>query len=353
MNAVYDPSMAPQMVLDMFLALRCLVSLEGKIPPEVEEMEAQEFYMGSEDVERASVDTLLILLIPKKLLREYFTEGDEGDASEAREFFRKLLRRFTLNNFGILNDLQNVVASGLYPSASVLNHSCSPNCILTYRGDTVTIRTIRDVREGEELTHSYIDLCQTTEERREILQAEYGFKCDCERCTDEKYKQIDRIIYTGGMYRDKEEEDTPLNNYARCIDETVEEDSVEAMENEYLEYQNKLRCYENEGLVSLDKRIYHTHCMLHNNALLLGRYGEAEDHCTKMCEFLENTLQHVPLHPLLTLQQYTLADLKRENGKIEESAGVFEEVVRKMEITHEGSTLLEKAKESLKAVKIK
>lgn len=79
----------------------------------------------------------------------------------------------------------------------------------------------------------------------------------------------------------------------------------------------------------------------------------AETHCRRMIDFLENTLYHVPYHPLVTLQRFTLADLCNENGKYEESKEIFKEVIAKLTITHGKDNPLQKnAEETLKRVPV-
>jgi len=93
-------------------------------------------------------------------------------------------------------------------------------------------------------------------------------------------------------------------------------------------------------------------CVCNSNALLVGDYPAALSHCSEMIDFLRATLSHVPLHPLLTLQEFTLGDLMREcGGRKNEAEEVFAEVVRKMEITHLGTDLLRQAEETLGAIR--
>ena len=56
-------------------------------------------------------------------------------------------------------------AAALYQAGSIFNHSCAPNCAATYEESLLSIRTIRPVKEGEELTVSYVDESATTVER--------------------------------------------------------------------------------------------------------------------------------------------------------------------------------------------
>ncbi|KAF4709655.1 SET and MYND domain-containing protein 3, partial [Perkinsus olseni] len=67
-----------------------------------------------------------------------------------------------------------------------MNHSCSPNVVLTFSGSTVTLRAIRSIPQGGELFISYVDVCITpTSKRRQRLHDQYKFDCSCERCSRE------------------------------------------------------------------------------------------------------------------------------------------------------------------------
>lgn len=67
--------------------------------------------------------------------------------------------------------------------AARLNHSCSPNVFHRYNPslNRLTIHALRDIRPGEELNTSYIDICHPTAARRQILK-DWGFKCGCAAC---------------------------------------------------------------------------------------------------------------------------------------------------------------------------
>lgn len=55
-----------------------------------------------------------------------------------------IFTRFRCNNFGILDSLLDCVGEGVYPIVAALNHSCQPNCCLSYRfsshGPSVQVR---------------------------------------------------------------------------------------------------------------------------------------------------------------------------------------------------------------------
>lgn len=72
---------------------------------------------------------------------------------------------------------------GVFHKAARLNHSCSPNVFHRYNPNLnrLTIHALRDIRPGEELNTSYIDICHPTAARRQILK-DWGFKCGCAAC---------------------------------------------------------------------------------------------------------------------------------------------------------------------------
>ncbi|MDA0751108.1 MAG: SET domain-containing protein-lysine N-methyltransferase [Verrucomicrobia bacterium] len=54
-----------------------------------------------------------------------------------------------------LNDKFDIDGSVDYNIARYINHSCDPNCESDIKNDRVWLYTIRDVKEGEELTYNY------------------------------------------------------------------------------------------------------------------------------------------------------------------------------------------------------
>eukprot|EP00004_Rigifila_ramosa_P005893 TRINITY_DN16550_c0_g1_i1.p1 TRINITY_DN16550_c0_g1~~TRINITY_DN16550_c0_g1_i1.p1 ORF type:complete len:436 (-),score=75.28 TRINITY_DN16550_c0_g1_i1:29-1336(-) len=74
----------------------------------------------------------------------------------------------------------------LYERASLLSHSCRPNCAWAQDGVRYVLRVVdpNGVQAGVELTVSYLhrDLFTSTAMRRERLSATSFFFCRCERC---------------------------------------------------------------------------------------------------------------------------------------------------------------------------
>lgn len=89
---------------------------------------------------------------------------------------------------------QRILGVGLYPLASLINHSCQPNCGFYNRGPTLYIRTLCDVKEGEELCYSYIDLYQSRSKRKAELLETKHFDCLCNRCSPPITDSVDRYL---------------------------------------------------------------------------------------------------------------------------------------------------------------
>ena len=96
------------------------------------------------------------------------------------------------------------VAAALFSNLSLLNHSCTPNIRIEHDGVHVKVRVShakkrtrsvgyfkatlnkvfarRDIGQNEEIFNSYIDTDLPFDTRQEILQSQYEFICDCQKC---------------------------------------------------------------------------------------------------------------------------------------------------------------------------
>ena len=54
-----------------------------------------------------------------------------------------------------LNDRYDLDGNTLHNPARYINHSCDPNCALQTTGRAIWVIALRDIQEGEELTHRY------------------------------------------------------------------------------------------------------------------------------------------------------------------------------------------------------
>lgn len=100
------------------------------------------------------------------------------------ELVASLIKAGARNNFCRQDEVLSEVAALLSPVGALLNHSCYPTTCVAY--DTTGHQCFiacRDISEGDELTHAYVDGGVVTEVRRERIRSCYGFECACERCT--------------------------------------------------------------------------------------------------------------------------------------------------------------------------
>lgn len=112
---------------------------------------------------------------------------------------RDTMQVFQANNFAIVNTLHETIGEGIFPHAALLNHSCDPNCLLRFNSHSkkskktvLEIVALRNIDEGEELTHSYVDLVENTETRQRRLHDTHGFICKCQRCEGRVTVQLPR-----------------------------------------------------------------------------------------------------------------------------------------------------------------
>ncbi|CAM9281887.1 unnamed protein product, partial [Discosporangium mesarthrocarpum] len=76
----------------------------------------------------------------------------------------------------------NILGVGMFPLVAMFNHSCRPNCTFVFQGGKMELRVIDEVSRGTELTLSYIDLIQSTQDRQAELLSTKDFLCRCARC---------------------------------------------------------------------------------------------------------------------------------------------------------------------------
>ncbi|KAK2920352.1 hypothetical protein Q8A73_002556 [Channa argus] len=93
-----------------------------------------------------------------------------------------LIAKVTCNCFTISDGELQETGVGLYPSLSLLNHDCRPNCVMVFEGTKLQLRAVRDINPAEELTISYIETLSLTEDRQRQLEDQYHFTCHCQRC---------------------------------------------------------------------------------------------------------------------------------------------------------------------------
>ncbi|XP_039311449.1 histone-lysine N-methyltransferase SMYD3 isoform X2 [Solenopsis invicta] len=119
-----------------------------------------------------------------KILFQLLDETLMPNTSELISIYGKLCT----NRFGIVNESLNDLGIGLYLGASIMDHSCKPNAIASFKGTTVIVRTLTDLPsvDWSQIRITYVNLLNSNKDRREELYNSYYFWCDCERCKEKE-----------------------------------------------------------------------------------------------------------------------------------------------------------------------
>jgi len=74
------------------------------------------------------------------------------------------------------------LASGVFETLCLCNHSCAPNVEFRYANGTGELIALMPIPAHSELFVSYVDESLPGAERRKFLRSQYGFACRCARC---------------------------------------------------------------------------------------------------------------------------------------------------------------------------
>ncbi|XP_023318394.1 SET and MYND domain-containing protein 4-like [Trichogramma pretiosum] len=91
------------------------------------------------------------------------------------------------NSFSVQQEPGVKVGSGLYVTASLLNHSCCPNTFRHYFGLQMVTRALEPIKPGDQIFTCYGGGYQYMgrSERRRKMAESYFFDCDCQACAED------------------------------------------------------------------------------------------------------------------------------------------------------------------------
>lgn len=77
------------------------------------------------------------------------------------------------------------IGVGIYPTISLLNHSCSPNVLSLFHRNKFVIRAAKTLECGSEINYCYGPCLRrdTKVDRQSQLRNQYFFTCDCDSCS--------------------------------------------------------------------------------------------------------------------------------------------------------------------------
>ena len=164
----------------------------------------------------------------------YFEFGDDDVLKEWSEGMRQralsLFQRTNNMTFPNITSKRAFEVWGIYTTnffhngvcikMSRFNHSCRPNATYFWNVDTNTrdLRTLRNVKEGEEMTVSYINTTETRDGRQSLLKDRYNFDCNCEGC-DLNEEEIQKEIEDVNEYKEGKRRQQMLKTASYTSDE--------------------------------------------------------------------------------------------------------------------------------------
>uniref|UniRef100_A0AAX7UNU8 [histone H3]-lysine(4) N-trimethyltransferase n=1 Tax=Astatotilapia calliptera TaxID=8154 RepID=A0AAX7UNU8_ASTCA len=179
----------------------------------------------------SEISRLVARILAKKDEDNEKREMTEADIARFHRFYSKhldvpdhkeLLTLFSqvgCNGFTIEDDELSHLGTAVYPDMALINHSCLPSVIVTYKGTSAEVRAVQDMKPGDEVLISYIDLLYPTDDRNNRLRESYYFLCDCQEC---KSKSKDKAKLKVRKQSDSIEPDV-INNMVRYARKTIRE----------------------------------------------------------------------------------------------------------------------------------
>ncbi|DBB01223.1 TPA: hypothetical protein ACH3X1_001097 [Trebouxia sp. C0004] len=86
-----------------------------------------------------------------------------------------MLARCACNNHTICDDELRPIGVGLFPTGALINHSCTPNAMQSFKQQQIIFTALQPTAPGAEISISYIELAATHAERRQQLLEQYYF----------------------------------------------------------------------------------------------------------------------------------------------------------------------------------
>ena len=106
-----------------------------------------------------------------------------GDMFPVSELFETFCR-IVINSTEVTDAMGSVIGTGLYLGLSAVDHSCVPNVNVVFSKDQVELRAMTDIPAPvwPSVRVSYLNLVLPGSVRRQRLEQDYYFRCDCPRC---------------------------------------------------------------------------------------------------------------------------------------------------------------------------
>ncbi|CAI5709289.1 unnamed protein product [Peronospora destructor] len=291
-------------VVDVVLLGRVLRRENG------EKLESTKLVWYTQDME--DHELMLLAVLAQKL---YFVNGELFTMDE----MVRMLSRFRNNNFSICDELLLELGAGCYLVGAMINHSCNPNCVVTFIPKTLDmeIRAMKPIKSGEEITQTYVDIALPRRERQQRLQNKYHFCCKCTRCLQplQDPRSLDAFL-------DADIDGVPQELWTKERQDEVEQALKEAnFATNHVAKETNLTAKHQQCIDALAKLAAHQNSTLHRNNITRlqtlsalfsaemerGSVEEASTYGERMLTFYKRV--YSSNHPVTGLHLFTLGDL--------------------------------------------
>ncbi|KAE9019457.1 hypothetical protein PR003_g8070 [Phytophthora rubi] len=274
------------------------------------------------------------------------------DDSYSMDEMLRMLSRFRNNNFSICDELLLEQGAGCFPLGAMINHSCDPNCAVTFVPKTLEMefRAMRPIKAGEEITQTYVDVALPRRERHERLQRKYHFNCACTRCSLPLQEpgsldafldaDIDGVPKEQWSQERKDEVESALKEVSDATDLASASTNLADQQQQCIDALQKLAERQSEILHRDSIARLQTLATIFSAEMERGSTEEAVVYGEKMLEFYQRVYNSN--HPMTGLHLFTLGDLYGqlaqtgtgpENSKVK-SSEYLAEAKRILQITH-------------------
>lgn len=244
-----------------------------------------------------------------------------------------LYARILSNSLTLITPTFDPLGIMIDPLISHLNHSCDPNAYVVMDGPKLQLRSLKDIKKGEEIFISYIDPTNPYARRQSELKERWFFDCKCSKCLKGPTHQEDKwAIALKDIPRD----------YKEAGDLVIQRGGVQDLDNYVGDSLDEQRAgclqemaftgYEEQRTLGPEKAVKQceiTLTLCHGsrlwppyrqpyaairddmivNLLTVGDYERAWAHCAKRHRDVIPKLYPEPHHPVRVVQTWQMAML--------------------------------------------
>ncbi|KAL3672899.1 hypothetical protein V7S43_002200 [Phytophthora oleae] len=253
------------------------------------------------------------------------------DGSFAMDEMVRMLSRFRNNNFSICDELLLELGAGCFPLGAMINHSCDPNCAVTFVPKThdMEFRAMKPIKAGDEITQTYVDIGLPRRDRQQRLQRKYHFSCECARCSQPLQgpgsldtfldADVDGIPQGQWTQKRQQEVEQALKEVSDATSDVANETDLAKQQQQCIDALQKLEERQSMILHHDSTARLQTLSTLFSAEMERGSVEEAIGYGEHMLEFYRRVYNSN--HPMTGLHLFTLGDLYSQQAQAGTGAG--------------------------------